>query len=84
MRCGNVPSSVVLFHRFSCGRVSGPVKMGFQSACPGCDSAFLNKLSKEMGDSARRVLLNSTTQDRTQCGDLFRMAYLIMDRVGRT
>ena len=32
----------------------------------------------------RRVLLNSTTQDRTPCGALLRMAGLILDRVDGT
>jgi hypothetical protein len=54
---------------------------GVQSAWPLCESASLNKLSKDIGDSVRRVLLNSTTQDRTPSGDLFRMARLILDRV---
>ena len=34
-----------------------------------------------MRDSPRRVFLNSTTQDRTACGDLFRITGLILDRV---
>lgn len=54
---------------------------------PGPDgkSASLNKLSKAMRDSPRRVFLNSTTQDRTPWDDLFRLvAALILDRVSGT
>src|SRR6185295_16211078 len=43
-------------------------------------SVSLNKLSKDVRDSVRRVFLNSTTQDRTPSGAL-RMAGLILDRV---
>jgi hypothetical protein len=45
----------------------------------------LNKLSKAMRDSPRRVFLNSTTQDRTPWDDLSRpLAVLILDRVSGT
>jgi hypothetical protein len=55
------------------------------SACPDGDSASLNKLSKAMRDSPRRVFLNSTTQDRTPWDDLFRrVAALSPDRVSGT
>lgn len=59
--------------------------MGFQSAGPECKSASLNKLSKAMRDSRRRVFLNSTTQDRTPWDDLSGLAVaLILDRVSGT
>ena len=59
--------------------------MGGQSACPDGKSASLNKLSKAMRDSPRRVFLNSTTQDRTPWDDLSRLvAALILDRVSGT
>jgi hypothetical protein len=48
-------------------------------------TASLNKLSKAMRDSPRRVFLNSTTQDRTPWDDLFRLVTaLILDRVSGT
>src|ERR1041385_6432713 len=48
-------------------------------------SASLNKLSKAMRDSPRRVFLNSTTQDRTPRDDLScPVAALILDRVSGT
>ena len=64
---------------------NGPVKWGGQSAVPDGKSWSLNKLSKAMRDSPRRVFLNSTTQDRTPWDDLFRLvAALILDRVSGT
>ena len=75
---------LVLFHRCSCVYVTGPVKTRIQSASPGCDTAFLNRLSKAIRDSVRRVFSNSTTQDRTPCGDLFRKRGLISHRVAGT
>ena len=53
--------------------------------CSDGKSESLNKLSKAMRDSPRRVFLNSTTQDRTPWDDLSRLvAALILDRVSGT
>jgi hypothetical protein len=48
------------------------------------NTVSLNKLSKDIRDSLRRVLLNSITQERTPFGDRFRIAGLILDRVVET
>ena len=59
-------------------------KWGFL-ICSDGKSASLNKLSKAMRDSPRRLFLNSTTQDRTPWDDLSRLlAALILDRVSGT
>ena len=53
--------------------------------CSDGKSESLNKLSKAMRDSPRRVFLNSTTQDRTPWHDLSGLVVaLILDRVSGT
>ena len=68
-----VQGSTILLHT--------SVKWGFL-ICSDGKRASLNKLSKAMRDSPRRVFLNSTTQDRTPWDDLSRLVgALILDRL---